>query len=272
MRPFFKRPKNFMNPVISVATRAARAAGKVINRTLNTQQDLHIEEKSVNNYVTNIDHECEEAILYQLQKAYPTHSFLTEERDLIQGQDPEYLWVIDPIDGTTNFIHNLPHFAVSIALKIQGVTHYGVIYNPITDQLFTAVKGEGAQLNGKRLRVSSRNKIEGSLISPAFPRLDRFKPEYQSSIFDLARQCGGLRYSGSATLDIAYVAAGFLDAIWRTDLQPWDMAAGLLMVTEAGGLVANLNGGLEISGGDFIAASPKMAKLLLPSISNYLIK
>ncbi len=261
-----------MNPVISIATKAARAAGKVINRALNTQQDLLVQEKGVNNYVTNIDHECETAIIQILQKAYPTHSFLTEERELIIGEEEDYLWVIDPIDGTTNFIHNLPHFAVSIALKIQGVTHYGVIYNPMTDQLFTAVKGEGAQLNGKRLRVSPRNKIEGSLISPAFPRLDRFKPDYQDMIFNLARTCGGLRYSGSATLDIAYVAAGFLDAIWRTDLQPWDMAAGLLMVKEAGGLVADLNGGLEIQGGDFIAASPKMAKLLLPLISSQLIK
>lgn len=261
-----------MNPVISIATKAARAAGKVISRTLNTQQDLLVQEKGVNNYVTNIDHECETAIIQTLQRAYPTHSFLTEERELITGEDSDHLWVIDPIDGTTNFIHNLPHFAVSIALQIQGVTHYGVIYNPSTDQLFTAVKGEGAQLNGKRLRVSARNKIEGSLISPAFSRLDRFKPEYQEAIFNLARTCGGLRYSGSATLDLAYVAAGFLDAIWRTDLQPWDMAAGLLMIKEAGGFVSDLQGHLDIKGGDFLAASPKMAKILLPLISSQLLK
>ena len=259
-----------MNPVITVATRAARAAGKVINRALNTQRDLLVEEKGINNYVTDIDHECEEIILYTLQKAYPTHSFLTEERDLIEGEDKDYLWIIDPVDGTTNFIHGLPHFAVSIALKIQGVTHYGVIYNPITDQLFTAVKGEGVQLNGRRLRVSNRTKTEGSLISPALPRVDRFKPEYQEFVFNLARECAGIRYSGSATLDLAYVAAGFLDAIWRTNLQPWDIAAGFLMVREAGGVVMDLQGGVDTNQGDFIAANPKMTKLLLPLITSYI--
>ncbi len=261
-----------MNPIITVATQAARAAGKVINRALNTQRELLIEEKSINNYVTDIDHECEEAILYHLQKAYPTHSFLTEERDLIEGTDPDYLWIIDPVDGTTNFIHNLPHFAISIALKIQGITRYGVIYNPITDQLFTAAKGEGARLNGRRLRVSSRSKIEGSLISPAFPRQDRFGPDYQEFVFDIAKDCGGIRYSGSATLDLAYIAAGFLDAIWRTNLQPWDIAAGILLIREAGGVVMDLSGGVEVTQGDLIAANPKMAKLLLPLISSHILQ
>lgn len=259
-----------MNPIITVATQAARAAGKVINRALNTQQELSVEEKSLNNYVTNIDHECEEAILAVLQKAYPAHTFLTEEQGLIEGDDEESLWVIDPIDGTTNFIHNLPHFAISIALKIQGVARHGVIYNPITDQLFTASKGEGARLNGKRLRVSNRHKIEGSLISPAFPRQDRFKADYQQLIFDLAKDCGGVRYSGSATLDLAYIAAGFLDALWRTNLQPWDITAGVLMIREAGGVVMDLSGGVDVSQGDLIAANPKMAKLLLPLISAHL--
>jgi len=258
------------NPIITVATQAARAAGKVIIKSLNIQRELQIEEKGRNNYVTDIDRECDQAILTCLQKAYPKHSFLTEEHGLIRGQQEDHLWIIDPIDGTTNFIHGLPHFAISIALQINNITKHGVIYNPITDQLFTVTKGEGAQLNGKRLRVSKHQKIEGGLISPAFPRTDHFEDTYAAYLSDLGRHCGGIRYSGSAALDLAYIAAGYLNALWRTDLKPWDIAAGILMIREAGGMVMDLQGGVELEQGNFIAANPKFIKLLLSELTPHL--
>lgn len=260
-----------MDPIINVASNAARRAGNMINRVINTQKEIQVTEKNPNDYVTNIDLTSENMILDVLQKAYPDHSYLTEESGLIEGTDKDHLWIIDPLDGTTNFIHGIPHFAISIALKVKGVVTHALTYNPMDDQTFAAVKGHGAQLNGRRIRVSDRMKLEGAVISPANPRSERYLPSYQNLMTDLGKQCAGIRHTGSATLELAYLAAGFYDAVWRLNLQPWDYAAGSLLIREAGGMVVDATGGVDFQEkGDIIAANPKMLKLLLPMLKEHL--
>lgn len=259
-----------MDPIINVATQAARRAGNMINRVINTKQDIEVTEKHTNDFVTNVDIAAEQIILEILQKAYPKHSFLTEESGYIEGKDTDSVWIIDPLDGTTNFIRGIPHFAVSIALKVKGVVTHAVTFNPMDDQLFSAVKGKGARMNGRRLRVSDHINVEGSVISPANPRSERYHPSYQDFIFDLGKKVAGIRHTGSATLEFAYVAAGYYDAIWRLNLKPWDYAAGALMVREAGGMVSDIAGGVDYQErGDIIAANPKLTKLLIPLVKEH---
>lgn len=259
-----------MHPIIQVASQAARAAGKIVHRSINTEKDITITEKHTNDYVTNIDIEIEECLLHHLQKAYPTHSFLTEETGEIHGEDTDHVWVIDPLDGTTNFIHGFGHYAISIALQIHGVSQYAVIYNPATDELYTAVKGKGAQLNGKRLRVTNQASFEGSLIAPSMPRSGRYKDSYGNLLQAISKEVAGVRYTGSVALDLAYIAAGQLDGMWRVGIKPWDSAAGLLLVREAGGVVMDLNGGTDVSSGDIIAAAPKMAKPIITLLKGHI--
>ena len=259
-----------MQPIINVASNAARAASRIIHRAINTQKDITVTEKHTNDYVTNIDIEVEQALLESLQKAYPKHSFITEESGEIHGDDTDYVWIIDPVDGTTNFIHGYGQYAISLALKIRGVIEYAVIYCPVTDELFTAAKGKGAQVNGKRLRVTSQDEFEGSLIAPSMPRSDRYKDSYGSLIQAISKEVAGLRYSGSVALDLAYIAAGRLDAMWRVGIKQWDSAAGMLLVREAGGVVMDLNGGLDVSSGDIIACAPKMAKPIIALLKGHI--
>lgn len=260
-----------MDPVINIATNAARKAGRMISNVITSQKEYEISEKHPNDYVTTIDIKAEEIVMEFLQKAYPKHSFLTEESGFIAGPDKDSVWVIDPLDGTTNFIHGIPHFAISMALKVNGVATHAVTYNPMDDHLFSAVKGKGSQLNGRRLRVSDRLKLAGSVISPANPRSDRFHPSYQDFVFGLSKECAGIRHTGSATLEFAYVAAGFYDALWRLDLNEWDYAAGALLVREAGGVIVDAAGGVDYKEqGDIIAANPKLAKLLVPLLKAHI--
>jgi myo-inositol-1(or 4)-monophosphatase len=253
--------------MVNIAVRAARKAGDVITRSLDKMSSLNITQKGPNDFVTEVDKAAEEAILYTISKAYPDHSFLTEESGEILNKDSNSVWIIDPLDGTTNFIHGLPQYCVSIAFQQNGVIEHGVIYHPLTQDLFTASRGHGAQLNGKRIRVSKQTKLEGSLISANLPREPEYMESYCRWMREIHDKVAGVRRSGSTALDLAYLAAGYIDAFWTTQLQSWDMAAGSLLIREAGGVVTDLEGGVNfMERRNLVAANPKLLKPVLQLI------
>ena len=236
-----------MQPMLNIALRAARSAGELIFRSVERLDAISVSEKDARDYVTEIDRAAEQTIIQALQKAYPTHSFLGEEGGLIQGsgEGADYQWIIDPLDGTTNFIRGVPHFAVSIACKYRGRLEHAVILDPTRQEEFTASRGRGAALNGRRLRVSSRKSLDGALLGTGFPfrdsQLDNLD-NYLGMFRSLVGQTAGIRRAGAASLDLAYVAAGRFDAFWEFGLSEWDMAAGALLIQEAGGLVSDFSG------------------------------
>ena len=261
-----------MHPMVNVALAAARKAGEIIARGADRIDLVEVRRKSGNDYVTEIDVAAEREILFQLRKAYPDHAFLAEESG---GAEPGsvsrgYQWLLDPLDGTTNFSRGIPHFAVSIACLLDGRIEHAVIVDPIRREEFTATRGSGAQLNGRRLRVSARAGLKEGLFGtgipfrePATSRLD----PYLTTLREIASRSSGIRRAGAASLDLAYVAAGRLDGYWEIGLQPWDIAAGALLVLEAGGLVSDFNGGNDwLTGGDVVAANPKCLKAMLQVI------
>ncbi len=258
--------------MINVAIKAARAAGAIINRAALDIESVRISQKQVNDYVTEVDQASEQAVIETLLTAYPGHGILAEESGREYGaKDSEFVWIIDPLDGTTNFIHGFPVYCVSIALAVQGKIEQAVIYDPTRNDLFTATKGRGAYLNDRRLRVSKRTRLQESLISTGFP----FRPgddlqRYLLIMADIMPRTAGLRRPGAAALDLAYVAAGFTEGFFETGLQPWDVAAGSLLVTEAGGLVGNFTGEANfLEQKECIAASPKIYGQLVPILSKY---
>lgn len=260
-----------IDPTLNIAIRAAREAGKVITRALDRFSSVSVAEKGHNNFVTEVDRAAEMAIIETIQEAHPTHSFLAEESGRIDNQNREAVWIIDPLDGTTNFIHGLPNYVVSIAFQFRGVLEYGVIYHPITQDLYVAAKGQGAMLNDKRIRVSKHAKMDGALISIGLPRPKEYLETYLELNRALHGQVAGIRRSGSTALDLAWVASGALDMFWNVDSQIWDIAAGVLLVKEAGGLVTNPRGGEDISkDGHLIAANPKILKATLSLIHPHL--
>jgi len=256
-----------MNPMLNIAIRAARAAGDVIIRQIDHVQDLPVIKKSRNDFVTEVDKHAEMAIIDTLRNSYPDHAILAEESGQ-QGESP-YLWIIDPLDGTTNYLHGFPQYAVSIALQHQGELVQAVVYDPLRQELFTASRGEGAMLNNKRMRVSKQKYLEGALLGTGFPfkeqeRLD----EYLDSFKSLFPMTAGIRRAGAASLDLAYVACGRLDGFWELGLKPWDMAAGALLVKEAGGLISDLDGkDTYLKNGDVIAANPDIFDEILAHIN-----
>ncbi len=232
-----------MDPILQSAMTIAHKAGSLVASGFDRLDRVKIHEKSPNNFVTDVDQRSEDFIISRLQELYPDHSILSEESGHTAGKSP-HLWVIDPLDGTTNFIHGIPHFAVSIALKENDKLRLGVIYDPIRQEMFTALRGSGAQRDRQRLRVSNRKKLGGSVLASG---LHPFEVEEKLATHlamqqALLTQGSIMRRSGSAALDLAYVAAGRFDACWQTCLNPWDMAAGALMVREAGGMVSDLQG------------------------------
>lgn len=262
-----------MQPMLNIALRAARQAGEYIVRASDRIHLIEISEKGSNDFVTEVDRAAENIIIKLLHKTYPDHSFLAEESGE-SGQANEYCWIIDPLDGTTNFIRGIPHYAVSIACQYQGKIEHAVVYNPITREEFTASRGRGAQLNGRRIRVSARNQLDGALLGTGIPfhnhQNDKL-PGYLSTLGELAQQVAGIRRAGSAALDLAYVAAGRFDAFWEMGLQPWDMAAGLLLVQEAGGLVSDFEGGNRyLETGNIVSGNPKCFKHVLKVVNQYL--
>jgi myo-inositol-1(or 4)-monophosphatase len=233
-----------LHPMLNIAIKAARAAGAIINRAALDVERLTVSSKSHNDFVTEVDHAAEEAIIDIILGAYPGHAILAEESGQTRGsKDSEFLWIIDPLDGTTNFIHGFPVYAVSIALAWRGQVQQAVVYDPTRNDMFYASRGKGAYLNDRRLRVSKRTRMLEALIGTGFPfrKGDNFQ-RYMKMFEEVMVQCAGLRRPGAASLDLCYVAAGFYDGFFETGLSPWDVAAGSLMITEAGGLVGNFTG------------------------------
>jgi myo-inositol-1(or 4)-monophosphatase len=261
-----------MQPMLNIAIRAARAAGDYISRQINNIPNLEIESKSSNDFVTQVDRQAEARIIDILLKAYPDHSILAEESGSAGKGD--YQWIIDPLDGTTNFLHGIPHFAVSIALAYKGRLQQAVIYDPAKQELFTASKGDGAELNNRRIRVTKPVGIEGALLGTGFPfREKHYFPAYQGMFNDFFNQAGDIRRAGAASLDLAYVAAGRLDGFWEIGLKPWDMAAGALIIREAGGLVGDFSGNENyLQTGNIVAGNPKIfadiIRKLKPHLTN----
>jgi myo-inositol-1(or 4)-monophosphatase len=250
-----------MHPMLTTAVKAARRAGNVITRGARDLDLLTVTAKGPKDFVSEIDHAAEAAIVETLHGVYPDHAILAEEgtaRD--RNADAEYVWIIDPLDGTTNFLHGFPQYCVSIALAHKGTVTQGVIYDPIRNDLFTASRGRGAFLNERRIRVSRRQHLRDSLIGTGFPFRDgRHLDTWLSMMRSMIQHAAGIRRPGAAALDLAYVAAGYYDGFFEVGLNPWDVAAGSLLVLEAGGLVGDLSGeGNYLHGGQVIAATPKV--------------
>lgn len=257
-----------MHPLLNIGVRAARRAGDLIVRSVDRLADIRIETKAGNDFVSEVDRDAERAIVETIRRSYPDHAFIGEEFGRT-GQS-EFEWIIDPLDGTTNFLHGFPVFAVSIALRIKGRIEHGVIYDPLRQELFTASRGGGAQVDGRRVRVSQRRELSSALLGTGFPYREQDNVDaYLAQFREMTLKSRGIRRAGAAALDLAYVAAGRLDGFWESNLQLWDIAAGSLMVQEAGGLVGSLDGGTNhLETGNILAANPKlfaeMAKILRP--------
>ena len=252
----------------NIALRAARKAGDVMVRAYERLDELDVEEKSKNDFVSNVDRECESIIIDALHQAYPDHGILGEEHGQAYAAN-EFNWIIDPLDGTSNYLHGIPHFSISIALQKGRHLEHGVIVSPLLNEEFVASRGKGAQLNGKRVRVANRPRLDGSFIASGLPPglLQTRLAPYLAMFGDCMAACGGMRRSGSAALDLAYVAAGRLDGYWQPGLKPWDIAAGVVLVREAGGFVGDFRGGdTFMDEGHVIAANPKLFKALVQMV------
>ncbi|MCB1962872.1 MAG: inositol monophosphatase [Rhodocyclaceae bacterium] len=258
-----------MHPTLTIAVKAARRAGNTINRAANDIDRLRVETKAARDFVTEVDRAAEAAIVEVLREAFPGHGILAEESGLTEGTGgSEYQWIIDPLDGTTNYIHGFPQYAISIALAHAGVIEQAVVYDPTRNELFVASKGAGAYLNDRRIRVSRRSKLAESLLATGFPfrELDNVDA-YLAMFRELCQKTAGIRRPGAAALDLAYVACGRVDGFWEMGLKPWDMAGGALLVQEAGGLISDLSGeSAYLKTGNVVAGSPKVFAQLLPII------
>jgi len=259
-----------MHPMLNIAVKAARRAGNLINRATRNLDVVAVREKAANDFVSEVDREAEETILRTLREAYPDHAILAEESGASGASEHE--WIIDPLDGTTNFLHGFPQYCVSIAHRHRGVVTQAVVYDPARNDLFTASRGRGAFLNDQRMRVSKRTQLKTALVGTGFPfrQLEHIEV-YLAILRDMMKGSAGVRRAGSAALDLAYVAAGRFDGFWEFGLSPWDMAAGGLLITEAGGLVGDLAGEDRfLDTGNIVAGTPKVFVELLQMISRHL--
>ncbi len=257
-----------MHPMLNIAIRAARAAGDLIVREMDRVSDISVDIKGKNDFVTEVDTQAEFTIINTIKNSYPDHAFLCEESGA--SGDSDFQWIIDPLDGTTNFLHGFPHFAVSIALQHKGRLDQAVIYDPLKQELFTASKGKGAQLNNKKIRVSGHKTLDGALLGTGFPFGDTQKiDEFINSFRSLYPKIAGIRRAGAASLDLAYVASGRLDGFWEFGLKPWDIAAGTLIVQEAGGLISDMRGDNKfLETGNVVTGNPKIFKDILKHLRN----
>ena len=254
--------------MLNIAIRAARKAGSIINRASLDGGALNVRSKRANDFVTQVDRAAEQVVIDMVRKAYPDHAILAEESGELRGSSAEYCWVIDPLDGTTNFIHGFPQYCVSIAIQQGGKPVHAVIYDPSKNELFTASRGRGAFLNDHRIRVSRCRRLEDALVGTGFPfrEMSRLEP-YVKQLSRMMASSTGVRRAGAAALDLAYVAAGRLDAFWEMGLSPWDMAAGALLILEAGGLVGDFEGEARyLETGDIAAGTPKVFPQLLQAL------
>ena len=260
-----------MQPLLNIAVRAARRAGELIVRSLNRLESLTVSSKERNDFVTEVDRAAEQEIIGSIRRLYPQHAFLAEESGR-SGGEHETLWIIDPLDGTTNFLHGFPVFAVSIACQVRGRLEHAVVYDPMRGELFTASRGAGAHLDNHRMRVSKARALEGALIATGFPYRanTRYLDAYLAMLKAVTLQVAGVRRPGAAALDLAYVAAGRVDAFWEIGLSPWDTAAGTLLIQEAGGRIGTLGGAEYRQEGHILAGSPKvyaaLVELLAPHV------
>jgi len=254
-----------MQPLLNIAMRAARRAGDLIVKSLSRLDSLKIDTKGRNDFVTDIDRKAEADIIATIHRSYPQHAILAEESG--RSGEGEFVWIIDPLDGTTNFLHGFPTFAVSIALQHKGRLEHGVVYDPMRQEFFTASRGDGAQLEGKKIRVSGQRTLEGSLIGTGFPfRAGAHLDEYLAMLKVVMSTAAGIRRPGAAALDLAYVAAGRIDGFWEFGLSPWDTAAGTLLIQEAGGRVGTPAGSEYTLGSNIVAGNPKVYQALLDVI------
>lgn len=261
-----------MHPMLNIAVRAARKAGNLIARHYETPDSVEANQKGSNDFVTNVDKAAEELIIETIRKSYPQHTIITEESGQHIGEDEDTQWIIDPLDGTTNFIKRLPHFSVSIAVRIKGRTEVAVVYDPMRNELFTAVRGQGAQLNGFRLRGSHARDLQGTILATGFPfKAKQHAPAYMNILTKLFTECADFRRLGSAALDLAYVAAGRVDGYFEIGLKPWDFAAGELIAREAGALVCDFTGGHNyLHSGNIVAGNPRIVKAMLANMRDEL--
>jgi myo-inositol-1(or 4)-monophosphatase len=259
-----------MHPYLNTAVKAARRAGDIIVRGLARFEGMETATKGLNDFVTSIDFAAEAAIIETLRDAYPHHAFLAEESGA--SGTGEVIWIIDPLDGTTNFMHGFPTFAVSIACQMAGRMEHAVIYDPMRQEIFSASRGSGAYLENKRLRVSRQKTLDGALIGTGFPYRDNLHllDPYMAMMKAVIQRASGLRRPGSAALDLAYVAAGRTDGFWEIGLKPWDTAAGTLLIREAGGLVATLDGAEFKQNGNIVAGTPRVFNELIEALAPYL--
>jgi myo-inositol-1(or 4)-monophosphatase len=259
-----------VQPLLNIAVRAARRAGEIIVRSVTRTDTLTITAKGRNDFVTEVDLAAEREIIATIRKSHPDHAFLAEEGGA--SGNSEVVWIIDPLDGTTNFLHENPVFAVSIACQIRGRLEHAVVYDPMRQEIFTASRGGGAHVDNRRLRVTAHRTLEGALIGTGFPYRENTKylDEYLNMLKAVIMNTAGIRRAGAAALDLAYVAAGRLDAFWEIGLSPWDTAAGTLLIQEAGGRIGTLSGGDYTQGGNVLCGTPKvyeaMVELLAPHL------
>lgn len=260
-----------MQPMLRIAVNAARAAGEIISRAYADVDLLKIENKSSNDFVTEVDRAAEKAVISTVRTSYPDHRFIGEEFGEHGAEDSDVEWIIDPLDGTTNFTRGIPQFAVSIAVRIKGKLEHAVIYDPIKHDEFTASRGRGAQLNGRRIRVSKQKSLASSLLVTGVPFTSKTLPHIDAyhacAKALLEKNSAGIRRPGAASLDLAYLAAGKYDGFWEMNLKIWDIAAGVLLIREAGGLITDLAGGESyLKTGNLMCGSPKVFREMLPIV------
>ncbi len=260
-----------MHPMLNVAIRAAERAGTLIIRNYQQREQLTIETKSHNDFVSEVDRLAEADIIQTIYKFYPHHAILGEETGASEQQH-EYEWIIDPLDGTTNFLHGFPQFSVSIAVRHRGKLICAVVYDPLRQEMFSAARGEGAQLNNRRIRVTNQRTLDQSLLATGFPFRDfSYLDIYMDTFKAFVSQTSGIRRAGSAALDLAWVAAGRVDGFWEFNLSPWDIAAGALIVQEAGGVACDFAGGENfLKSGNIVAANPKLLAAMMKTLSPHL--
>jgi myo-inositol-1(or 4)-monophosphatase len=255
-----------MHPLLNIAIRAARRGGEVIARSIPRLESIEIHAKARHDYVTEVDRSAENEIIGVIRHHYPDHAVLAEESGASGENDTR--WIIDPLDGTTNFLHGFPVYAVSIAAEVRGRLEVATIYDVLRQELFTATRGAGAQLDSRKIRVSQRRGLEGALLATGFPfRANEDLDKYLEMLRIVMPEVAGVRRAGSAALDLAYVAAGRVDGFWELGLKPWDTAAGVLMITEAGGHVSKIDGDEYAYGGDICAGTPKIHAALVAAFT-----
>lgn len=261
-----------MHPMLTIAIRAARKAGNLIAKHYEMPDTVETTQKGSNDFVTNVDREAEQMIIEIIRKSYPKHTIISEECGELLGEEHDMQWVIDPLDGTTNFVKRLPHFAVSIAFRIKGRTEVAVVYDPMRNELFSAVRGQGAQLNGYRLRGATARDLDGAVLATGFPfKAKQHATSYMNILGKMFTECADFRRTGSAALDLAYVAAARVDGYFEIGLKPWDFAAGELIAREAGALVCDFTGGHNyMTTGNIVAGNPRVVKAMLANMRDEL--